>query len=53
MTGREGPCYWTGEKIEWDNQYEPDGSPDESPLTSVITDLQPGTSPSVNDSFGK
>jgi hypothetical protein len=46
MTRKQGTCYWTGSEWEWENIYEPDGTPDSSPLTSIDTDMRKYTSPS-------
>jgi len=43
----EGYCVVTDEgEVEWDNWHEPDGTPDNSPLTSLETDMQAYTSAS-------
>ena len=31
-------CWWDGGEWEWQNVNEPDGTPDNSELTSVVTD---------------
>ncbi len=41
---RKNYCWWDGGEWEWQNSNEPDGTPDQSELTSVVTDYRGWTS---------
>jgi len=46
--GVRAPCWWTGSGWEWRNKWEPDGTPDNSPFTSIDTDFILETSPDLD-----